>query len=82
MQQVTQVSSQNVTNMLKEQPFYIVTDDAYNRMLNKLMKAEPAYTYITTCPHRNPADCWCPNNENILKEGGTVRTVDGAKRKL
>ena len=82
MQQVTRLSSQKVVNMLKEQPFYVVTDDAYDRMLNKLIKGEPAYTYITTCPHRNPADCRCPKNENILKEGRIVRIVDGVEKKV
>ena len=60
---------------IKKQPFFVVNDEAYARMLKKLQDGEPfVKTFPTTCRHT--ADkCSCMYFSNTLHEGGIVRKV-------
>jgi len=66
--------------ILDAQPFYVVTDDAYDRMMDKLLCGE---RYVKTysewgCPHSQTTnDCKCSFNLNFLKEGKIVRANKG-----
>lgn len=66
----------------RSQPFYVVNDEAYERMKNKLESGESnvEYTYMTTCPHSVKSNCRCPRMMNILKNGRIVRLIDGEEK--
>ena len=66
---------------LQQQPFFVVSDDAYDRMLAKLQRGLPAYTYLSTCPHRGQP-CACPKSENQLVDGKIVRTINGVTKRV
>lgn len=68
-----------MTTAHSNQPFFVVTDDAYGRMLAVLHAGEPfVKTYLTTCPHKNKADCKCPYFRNTLAANGLiVRNCNG-----
>jgi len=59
------------------QPFFVVTDDAYERLLQKLKRGESAPTYHHGCPSAgkpNPeAHCTCVSFDNVLVKGGIER---------
>ena len=60
--------------LLNKQPFYIVSDDAYDRMKTSLLNGEKfVKTYTTICPHQTKTDCNCPYNINFLKDDKIVR---------
>ena len=43
---------------MNSQPFYLVCDEAYARMLTKLRQGEPfVKTYLTECPHKGACEC-------------------------
>jgi len=64
--------------ILDAQPFYVVTDDAYDRMMDKLLCGERyVKTYLSVCPHKRKKDCKCSFNLNFLKEGKIVRANKG-----
>ena len=65
-----------------KQPFFIVADDAHERMLNQLKSGSAfAKTFIGHCPHSgNSKKCKCPFFKNVLDPKGSgqiVREVDG-----
>ena len=42
-------------------PQYVgITRDAWDRVVDKLMLGQPAYTYSNICPHSDPDLCQCP----------------------
>ncbi len=65
---------------LNSQAFFVVTDDAYDRMLGKLNIGLPAYTYLGICPH--VGTCRCLRNENILSNGHIIRLIDGKEKSV
>ena len=68
---------------LEEQPFYVVPDDAWFRMMDKLKKGKPyVKTYIGTCPHKNKKKCKCRFNKNILKGNKIIRMVNGVEKNV
>jgi hypothetical protein len=75
--------SQDRMNQLKqihsEQPFFLVDDEAYERMMNKLKSGEKfVKTYLGVCPHPKKQDCKCEYFNNYLDEDGDmVRNVNG-----
>ena len=63
------------------QPFFLVDDAAYGRMLTKLRAGEPfVKTYFGTCPHKNK-ECKCPYFKNVLEDGCHIVREFGGKRK-
>jgi hypothetical protein len=72
---------QQLFDTAKIQPFYVVTDEGYERMVNKLQNGLTSVkTYITTCPDTE-STCTCPHFLSILNPDGDfppmVRVVDG-----
>jgi hypothetical protein len=72
--------------ILDAQPFYVVTDASYDRMMDKLLLTEtPSHgrvnmavkTYLGVCPHKTKEDCNCSFNLNFLKDGKIVRVNKG-----
>ena len=61
------------------QPFFVVNDEAYNRMMNALKDGEKSVkSHIDECPHERDEDCRCEYYENYLDdEGCMVRNVNG-----
>jgi len=58
------------------QPFFVVNDEAYARMLKTLQDGEPfVKTYLGYCPHYGAKKCRCPSYKNLLKDGKIVREV-------
>jgi hypothetical protein len=59
------------------QPFFVVNDEAYNRMMKALRDGEKSVkSYLHVCPHKRKQDCNCEYYENYLdKEGMMVRKV-------
>jgi hypothetical protein len=44
-----------------------VTDDAYERMMHKLLAGAPyVKTYMGVCPHKTEKKCRCPFAKNVL----------------
>ena len=76
-------NGQDILTMTPTQEMFVVGDDAYERMLNKLqMGASVEYTYVNKCPHhnRNPRLCNCARFINVLKNGKIVRLIDGTEK--
>ena len=49
------------------QPFFVLNDVAYGRMLDKLKSGSPyEKSYAHTCPHRDPSNCKCKYHVNFL----------------
>lgn len=62
------------------QPFFVVNDEAYNRMMDTLKNksVKSVKSYIRVCPHKRKEDCKCEFYENYLDEDGfMVRKVGG-----
>jgi hypothetical protein len=67
-----------INETLNAQPFYVVDDEAYRRMLDKLNNGQQfVKTYLSVCPHRNVSECKCPFQLNFLKDGIIVRSNSG-----
>jgi hypothetical protein len=62
-----------------EQPFFVVEDAGYNRMMKKLKGGEKSVkTFLTVCPHSSKQDCKCEYFSNYLDEDGDmVRNDNG-----
>ena len=72
----------NVEEQLNSQPFYVVTDDAYERMMSKLMNGDKyVKTYIGVCPHKKN-ECVCRFNLNYLQNNSIVRCNQGVVKKV
>ncbi len=72
------------------QPFFLVTDDAYERMLNELLKGAPfVKTYINVCPHVGTgsdlktmqSNCNCFFNKNVLNADKKIVRTFGNESK-
>jgi len=62
------------------QPFFVVNDEAYNRMMDTLKNksVKSVKSYIRVCPHKRKEDCKCEFYENYLDDDGCmVRKVGG-----
>ena len=67
-------NNNQTSKILNKQPFYVVSDDAYDRMKTSLLNGERFIkTYTTICPHQTKTDCNCPYNINFLKDDKIVR---------
>jgi len=66
----------------KNQPLFVVLDDAYERMWEALTtKGEPfVKTYIGVCPHKSEKKCKCEFFKNILHDDMIMREVDGVMK--
>jgi hypothetical protein len=62
-----------------EQPFYVVDDESYDRMMSSLLAGESTVkSYLGTCPHKQQGDCTCLYFINYLHaDGSVVRNVEG-----
>ena len=67
---------------MRAQPFFVINDEAYDRMPGKLRRGSPyEWSYITTCLHGSPRQCTCPKFKNVLSPSGTiVRVIDGVTK--
>ncbi len=64
-----------------EEPFFVLNDNAYDRILQKLQNGSPyEWTYQGICPHSDPAQCTCPKFMNILRDGNIIRIVNGVQK--
>ena len=64
------------------QPFFVVNDEAYNRMMKTLKDGEKSVkSYIRVCPHKRKEDCKCEFYENYLDDDGCmVRNIGGTTK--
>jgi hypothetical protein len=64
------------------QPFFVLNDEAYNRLMHKLRAGSRyEFTYMGACPHKRKRDCQCPEMMNMLDESGSlVRIVRGVRK--
>jgi hypothetical protein len=61
-----------------KQPFYVVDDEAYDRMYEKLVSGERyVKTYLGVCPETCKCKCTCKFFLNFLKDGDIVRVSNG-----
>jgi len=66
------------TDNHQNQPFYVVEDAAYDRMMEKLVGGERyVKTYLTVCPETCKCKCNCKFFLNFLKDGDIVRVSNG-----
>jgi len=70
---------EQVKNIHSEQPFFVVDDAGYNRMMKKLKDGEKSVkTFLHGCPHRSKEDCKCEYFSSYLDEDGDMmRNVNG-----
>jgi len=78
------VPQEEVKARLDNQPFYVVEDESYNRMMTKLQEGEKYIkTYSHPCPHmhlgieRAKEECNCHFQLNFLRDGKLIRTNNG-----
>ena len=66
----------------ENQPFFVITDEAYDRMLQQLQSGEPhVWSYKNICPCSRMEDCRCTKYKNILNaEGKMVRVIGGVQK--
>lgn len=60
------MNSIETQNHLDKQPFYVVSDDAYDRMVLKCEEFGFAKTFTNGCPHKHKTKCKCDFNLNVL----------------
>lgn len=66
------------TDNHSKQPFYVVDDEAYVRMMEKLVSGERyVKTYLAVCTETCKCNCNCKFFLNFLKNGRIVRSVNG-----
>jgi len=66
------------TDNHSKQPFYVVDDEAYDRMYEKLVSGERyVKTYLGVCPETYKSKCTCKFFLNFLKDGDIVRVSNG-----
>lgn len=64
------MNDNTIAQQLNKQPFYVVNDTGYKRMVMKLQEGERRYVkYTSICPHKNSKDCNCLFQLNFLKDG-------------
>jgi hypothetical protein len=75
-----QIKALKSLHSMEAQPFYVVDDEAYNRMMTKLKGGAAfvkSFKTHTNCPHA--ADCTCEFYKNYLdKDGIMVRNCGGS----
>ena len=72
---------QSYNSSTEEQPFYVLQDDSYDRMLHKLQNgSDSEWSYTGLCPHRNKNDSECTKFMNVLHDNKIVRIVNGEQR--
>ena len=61
------------------QPFYVITDAAYDRMFHKLNNGSRfEWSFPGPCPHFGK--CVCPKFMNVLKDGKIIRVANGKQK--
>jgi hypothetical protein len=66
------------TDNHSKQPFYVVDDEAYDRMMEKLVGGERyVKTYLAVCTETCKCKCNCKFFLNFLKDGDIVRVSNG-----
>ena len=61
----------------------IVEDDAYDRMMTRLVMGEPfVKTFLGHCPHTSPRLCKCSFRKNILVGNEIMREVGDTLEKV
>jgi hypothetical protein len=71
------MSSLSVLHLHSQQPFFAVSDDAYERMYQRLCDGEPfVKSFIGVCPSKHER-CSCKYFKNILVDDKMVREVEG-----
>lgn len=75
------MDTSNIETQWNKQPFFVINDEGYNRMMDKLQNGE---RYVKSFPYKCKAscqaECSCPFQINFLKDGRMVRCVDGQLR--
>jgi hypothetical protein len=67
----TSMTMPEIIKFIKNQPFFLVEDDAWVRMYKELIAGKPfAKSYITTCPYDNRPECKCHYFRNTLGADG------------
>ena len=59
-----------------------VTLTAWNRIVDKLMAGQPAYTYSNICPHSDKDLCQCPKRTCFIENNKLCGTRDGVTLRL
>jgi len=72
----------HIVNQLKQQKCFVLDDDSYLRMHNKLKNGSKyEWSYAHPCLHKNKSECKCFKMMNVLdKNGEMIRIVDGVQR--
>ena len=58
-------------------PSVAITEGAWERIVDKLMAGEPAYTYSNFCPHGDRDQCQCPKRVCFIEGNKLYGTRDG-----
>lgn len=67
----------------KNQPFFVVDNEAYDKMMSKLKSGQERYikSYVSMCPATYQSNCTCPFFINFLdEEGDLIRVVNGTRK--
>ena len=63
------------------QPFFVLDDVGYNRMLHKLQNGSRfEWSYLHTCPHTRKEDCKCVKYMNVLHGDKIVRIINNTQK--
>ena len=67
---------------MDSQPFYVIEDEGYERMMFKLKTGQRyVKSFVGVCPHREKNDCKCEFALNFLdSKGNMVRCVKGQQK--
>ena len=69
--------------MAEQSPQYAyVTHAAWERIVDKLMVGQPAYTYSDICPHSDKDLCQCPKRTCFIEDNKLYGTRDGVTLRL
>jgi hypothetical protein len=73
------MSEQQMVEMWNNQPYFVIDDEAYNRIIDKLMSGTTKYekTYMTVCKEDCKSKCKCPFHLSFIKDDMLVRLVNG-----
>ena len=65
----------------RSQPFFILDDASYDRMMHKLQNGSLfEWSYLGVCPHKKKRHCDCVKFMNVLRDSKIIRIAGGAQK--